>query len=144
MDAMDDPWANSYTTWYKGAGIIIEDDEGRVLIVKDRKSGKWSFPKGAPEAWDEDNTLLTAVRECREEVGLVAGHDYEITSLLPLAFAYGRYYYPAKAKADVKVVPQDEEVIATEWMHPCFIRELWTELNSGVREYLRRFVPKQY
>lgn len=141
---LEDPWANSYTTWYKGAGIIVQDNEGRLLIVKDRKSGKWSFPKGAPEAWDHDKTILTAIRECREEVGLSEGLDYELTSFVPFAFSYDRYFYPAKLLRKVELIAQDEEIVAMEWMPPHIIREQWNDLNSGVREYLRRFVPRGY
>ena len=62
---------------YTGAGLIVfSSDLTHILLVQDTRSGKWGFPKGHREIYDEDD-FATAVRECREETGLVPG-DYNI------------------------------------------------------------------
>ena len=57
---------------YAGAGfVLLSRDGGSVLLIKDARSHKWGFPKGHREPEDASD-LHTAVRECREEVGLEA------------------------------------------------------------------------
>lgn len=55
---------------YAGAGFVLLSHDGlSVLLVKDARSHKWGFPKGHREPEDASD-LRTAVRECREEIGL--------------------------------------------------------------------------
>ena len=55
---------------YAGAGLILlSQDALSVLLVCDARSHKWGFPKGHRETEDASD-LHTAVRECREEIGL--------------------------------------------------------------------------
>ncbi len=66
---------------YAGAGIILTRVDGpvpRVLCLRGRATGIWSFSKGHPENIDGRVPLRTAVRETQEETGLVAGKDYLI------------------------------------------------------------------
>jgi 8-oxo-dGTP pyrophosphatase MutT (NUDIX family) len=67
---------------YTGAGIILTridaDGTWRVLCLRGRQSGVWSFSKGHPEVEDDGKPLRTAARETFEETGLVAGDDYKI------------------------------------------------------------------
>ena len=49
--------------------IILFDDSGRVLLVKNRDTGKWVAPGGAIEP--EERPADAAVREMWEETGLV-------------------------------------------------------------------------
>lgn len=57
------------------AGLIITNDKGEYLLVKDSRSKKWSFPKGGKEEYDRYLTH-TAEREMFEETGFVASRDY--------------------------------------------------------------------
>lgn len=53
-----------------GAGGVVFDAVGRVLLVRYRGSGAWAFPKGHVELGE---TLeQTAVREVQEETGVSA------------------------------------------------------------------------
>jgi len=55
---------------YAGAGFVLLSHDGlSVLLIKDARSHKWGFPKGHREPEDASD-LHTAVRECREEIGL--------------------------------------------------------------------------
>jgi ADP-ribose pyrophosphatase YjhB (NUDIX family) len=61
------------------AGVLVTDDEGRVLLVQrawDPAQGRWSLPAGFVD-YDEAPEVA-AVREGREETGL----DIEVTELL--------------------------------------------------------------
>lgn len=53
----------------EGAGGVVFDPDGRVLLIRHRK-GEWVFPKGHVDAGEDH--LATAVREVEEEAGLVA------------------------------------------------------------------------
>ena len=51
------------------ASLILEDEEGRALIVKANYKHHWTFPGGVIDL--KETPLQGAVRETREEVGLV-------------------------------------------------------------------------
>jgi 8-oxo-dGTP diphosphatase len=56
--------------WIGGVRVIIPDEEGRVLMVKQVHEGRdlWLVPGGGIEAGE--NSKEAAVREVREETGL--------------------------------------------------------------------------
>lgn len=57
------------------AGLILTNDKGEYLVVKDSRSHKWSFPKGGKEDYDKYLTN-TAEREMFEETGFLLEKDY--------------------------------------------------------------------
>ena len=64
---------------YAGAGLVLlSSDLSSLILVRDARTGKWGFPKGHREYYDK-NELDTAIRECREEIGLDS-EDYTIRS----------------------------------------------------------------
>lgn len=64
---------------YAGAGLVLlSSDLSSLILVRDARTGKWGFPKGHRESYDK-NDLDTAIRECREEIGLHTD-DYTIRS----------------------------------------------------------------
>lgn len=81
---------------HKVAAAVLVDREGQVLLVRRRlnpRQGFWSFPAGFVDF--DEGPADAAVRECREETGLVV----EITGLLDVIA--GREYGGA---ADIVVV----------------------------------------
>jgi 8-oxo-dGTP pyrophosphatase MutT (NUDIX family) len=52
-----------------GAGLLITDPTGRVLLVEPVYKANWEIPGGAVEA--DESPRATAVREIGEELGLV-------------------------------------------------------------------------
>jgi len=52
-----------------GATAVIQDDEGRLLMGKRLDDGNWDFPGGFLDIGE--NVAHTAVREAREETGLL-------------------------------------------------------------------------
>jgi ADP-ribose pyrophosphatase YjhB (NUDIX family) len=55
-------------------GAICVNDKGQVLLVRGRKGGKWSFPKGHIER--NETAIQCARRELFEETGLTAPEQY--------------------------------------------------------------------
>lgn len=65
---------NSYKPkWLRVYGAICVNEKGEVLLVKDRRSKLWSFPKGKCNRDEED--IQCARRELKEETGLVITED---------------------------------------------------------------------
>ena len=125
---------------YDGGGIIMSSSDGYVLIVKDRKTGKWSFSKGSKEDCDT-NTLITAIRECSEETGLIINRDYYLLSYEPF-LSFNRLYYHAsiKAGAEQRITIDDAELTDYRWMNPQTSCPYWRDLNIGVRQYMKALV----
>lgn len=106
---------------YAGAGfVLLSSDLTHLLLVNDSRSGKWGFPKGHREAVDE-NDLATAIRECREETGLLPS-DYDVhEETFKISKGSGAYLFRyATLKEDfhhVRLYPgQVEEVARLEWV----------------------------
>jgi len=51
-----------------GAGVLLSDDRGRVLLVEPTYKDYWELPGGAIEA--DESPYAAAVRELKEELGL--------------------------------------------------------------------------
>lgn len=56
-----------------GAGVILFDPEGRILLMRRSDDGTWGIPGGAVEPGE--TWTAAAVRECREETGWHARID---------------------------------------------------------------------
>lgn len=54
---------------FRGAGLLLLSPDFQILLVQDRKTKKWGFPKGHREPQD-GHALATAQREVYEEIGL--------------------------------------------------------------------------
>jgi 8-oxo-dGTP pyrophosphatase MutT (NUDIX family) len=126
-----------YKTWYSGAGFIFLDEEGKTLVLKDTRSGKWTFPKGVPEMEDDEIPLHTAYRETMEEIGLMPT-DYTVLSKNALSFAYNRLYFLARVDPEAKTkIRLDEENTEAVWLSQQDLLKAWNNLNNGVKSYTR-------
>jgi 8-oxo-dGTP diphosphatase len=71
------------------AGVLVRDDDGRVLLARRGDTGGWSFPGGAMELGERID--CTAVTELREETGL----EVKLTRLIGIYSGQRyRFVYP--------------------------------------------------
>jgi ADP-ribose pyrophosphatase YjhB (NUDIX family) len=118
-------------------GTIIDDGEGRVVLVRraiEPGYGKWVFPGGYVDRGE--HVLAAAVREAREESGLVI----EVRGLVDIYSYAGRtpvilVYAARRVDGDLQV---DEEGLEARWFAQGEIP--WDELafrstREGIRDY---------
>lgn len=74
---------------------FVENDEGKILIVKERRTGKWVFPGGQVEVGE--NLMDGLIREVKEESGI----DVEVSDLTTIYSNTGTY----EGHSGVKIVP---------------------------------------
>ena len=141
-------WWSTLDARVSSATLIIEDADGRSLIVKANYKSHWTFPGGVVDAGE--TPLQAAVRETREEVGLVI--DPAIVSFAWVANRSGdavdtyqfvfRTTLPAGEMATVAL--QEEEIddyawiskadVAAEERHYGKVIEHWANNASGYVE----------
>jgi ADP-ribose pyrophosphatase YjhB (NUDIX family) len=118
-------------------GTIIDDGEGRVVLVRraiEPGYGKWVFPGGYVDRGE--HVLAAAVREAREESGLVI----ELQGLVDIYSYAGRtpvilVYAATRLEGDLQV---DDEGLEARWFGRDEIP--WDELAfkstyEGIRDY---------
>lgn len=112
-------------------GTILISTRERILLVRGRRSGKWSFPKGHREL--RESPYQCAMRELREETGI---RLTQAPVVGPCKLAAGSYYVFQTA---VEYTPRPEdssEVTEARWFT---IKEMATlPSNIDVSDYLRR------
>jgi 8-oxo-dGTP pyrophosphatase MutT (NUDIX family) len=112
-------------------GCIIVSPNNRILLIKGRKAGKWSFPKGHSEL--NETELDCALRETYEETGLQLNtHTFKRIVHLSTG-VYFLYYcseYPCK--------PIDtNEVVETAWVTLEAIKKM--KVNIDINTFLRSY-----
>ena len=114
------------------AGMILWDiQKRRILLIQNRWTGKWGFPKGHMETFDIDH-LENAMREVKEETGYLEMIHYVITSG-PLILN-GHYYWTANLRTDERPTLNREEHSGIGWYTPKELRGL--QLHSDVKAWL--------
>ncbi len=119
-------------------GTIIDDGEGRILLVRraiEPGYGKWVFPGGYVDRGEP--VLAAAIREAREESGL----HVELRGLVDIYSYAGRtpiivVYAASRVSGDVQV---DDEGLEARWFAADEVP--WDELAfkstfEGIRDYL--------
>jgi 8-oxo-dGTP pyrophosphatase MutT (NUDIX family) len=61
-------WRSSLPSKRMGAGVLIRDEQGRVLLVEPTYKPYWEIPGGAVEA--DESPRAACMREVEEELGL--------------------------------------------------------------------------
>jgi 8-oxo-dGTP pyrophosphatase MutT (NUDIX family) len=102
--------------------VLCRDEEERVLLVRQRDSGRWTVPGGAIEPDEEPATA--AARETREETGLdvtvgrlraaIGGPDCRTRYPNGDELSYVALVYEASVIGGV-AAPDDEETTAVAW-----------------------------
>jgi 8-oxo-dGTP pyrophosphatase MutT (NUDIX family) len=128
---------------YVGAGIILRNAKGQVILVRDARSGRWGFPKGHPEPEDKKNPINTAIRECEEETGLQPLTDYVIDITVAKRIGKRLYFYGIclKEHFDKGAMPVGEISDVRWWS---FEELLLNEaiLNSDLRCWIKKMRVK--
>lgn len=116
---------------HKVFGAVCMTTDNRVLVVKGRRSGKWSFPKG--HKLPRETYLQCALRETMEETGV------DLSEVRPSSshrFSAGEYYF-FEVEEPVDVAVRDTvEVEEAKWLTLEQIAEL--QCNVDVNYFLDR------
>ena len=113
-------WLKSLEARPSSAAVIIEDSEGRSLIVKAGYKSHWTFPGGIIDSGE--TPMQAAVREVREEVGIVlAPADLAFAWVASRKSSVAMTYQfvfrtTAPANADKRITLQAEEIDDYAWV----------------------------
>ena len=91
-----------------GAAVVVEDDDGRVLLGRRADLGSWSLPTGGAE--EGSSFARTAVAEVAEDTGL----GVDEADLVAFA-SYSDGHLVAYPNGDV-----------TNWFTLCFVARRWS------------------
>ena len=126
---------------YAGAGfILLSHDIGSVLLIKDARSQKWGFPKGHRETEDASD-LATAVRECREEIGLDPSHYTVVEPSFRLTRGSASYLfrYAVLKNAVEPLTLRPGEISAAQWEPVASVMANAAYAETG-NKYLRTWI----
>lgn len=103
-----------------GSGVVAVNNDGKVCLLRHYRPVAddwiWEIPAGKRD--DEEEPLLTAQRELREEAGMEAGQWQELGSVYssPGIFTEVIYLYQASNLIDVGSQPDEDEVFELHWL----------------------------
>ncbi|MBM3148419.1 MAG: NUDIX domain-containing protein [Chloroflexi bacterium] len=127
-------------------GVVIEDDLGRVLLVKHKPErggfwqGKWICPGGELEVGEEIGEGIR--REIREETGL----EVDLVKALP---AFDRIvkrdgkvklhviYVDYEAKLVGGELKADSDVGEAKWVKKSSLGQIWEEIHEDTKKLLK-------
>ncbi len=139
--------------WVGGVRVILQDEEGRILMVRQHHEERdfWLVPGGGIE--DGENSIEAAIREVKEETGLdieVTGVAWHIEEVSPergqrfVNYMIGRITGGELALGKDPELPEDrqvlreakflsrEEISALPDVYPKFFNEeIWGILKEG-------------
>jgi bis(5'-nucleosidyl)-tetraphosphatase len=116
-------------------GSICVSPENTILLVKGRRSGKWSFPKGHLES--EETSLDCAIRELYEETGMAIN----TTPVGSYKLSVGQYYLFETNETELAVRDHDE-IEEAAWIP--FHKLSSMNCNVDVNNFLMRLNGKRY
>ena len=102
------------------AGVLIENNDGELLVVKSDYKPYWSIPGGMIEAGESPREA--AAREVGEEIGFeIESRDLVFRAVInrrsPIAETYLFVFALDRAVAsDTQFTFTDGEIVATEWV----------------------------
>lgn len=117
-------------------GSICMSPKNKILLVRGRRSMKWSFPKGHKES--RESYLECAVRETLEETGI------NLTNHTPVSFqrlSVGSYYF-FELEEQLAEIKDTREVVEARWMNLNEIRD--SPCNVDVNRFLSRMKNSRF
>jgi 8-oxo-dGTP pyrophosphatase MutT (NUDIX family) len=112
-------------------GTICISPANTILVVRGRKSQKWSFPKGHKKRGE--TYISCAVRETWEESGV------DLDGLVPIAYqrlSVGEYYFYDLEEEVVPVINDTREIDEVRWMTIDDMKN--SSCNVDVNNFLNR------
>lgn len=114
----------------KSCGAIVELN-GKILLVQQKKSGNYGFPKG--HILPKESEIEASIREVKEETNI----DIEINSKKRYSLSYIQneninkevVYFLAKPKQYFKINKQESEISNVFWVDKEKVRETLTYEN---------------
>lgn len=114
----------------KSCGGIVELN-GKILLVQQKKSGNYGFPKG--HILPEESEVAAAIREVKEETNI----DIEIDSKKRYSLSYIQneninkevVYFLAKPRDNFEIKKQESEISNVFWIDKEKVRETLTYEN---------------
>jgi ADP-ribose pyrophosphatase YjhB (NUDIX family) len=76
IDYYDDPNAPEANSLVPAVNVVVENDQGEILMIRRTDNGNWALPGGAIDLGE--SVTQAAIRETKEETGV----DVEITGLV--------------------------------------------------------------
>jgi 8-oxo-dGTP pyrophosphatase MutT (NUDIX family) len=122
-------------TWTPHAtvAVVVEDDQGRFLMVEESSHGQLVFNQPAGHVEEDERILDAARREALEETGYQVRPDYFLGLYTFTAPANGVTYYRFcfAATALKKITDNlDDDIIAAHWLTLDQLRERKHQLRS--------------
>jgi 8-oxo-dGTP pyrophosphatase MutT (NUDIX family) len=111
-------------------GSICITPQNKILLVKGRRSGKWSFPKGHKQYGE--TYLECARRETLEETGI------DLSSYIPVAIhrlSIGEYYF-YEIEEQRPCINDTREIVDVRWMSLSELRS--SRCNVDISAFLSR------
>jgi ADP-ribose pyrophosphatase YjhB (NUDIX family) len=110
-------------------GIFVSPNQ-KILLVKGKLSGKWSFPKGHPK--EGETEFECATREIFEETGLKMPSTFE--RILNLATGI---YYLIRSPEHKCEINDNNEISEIAWMNLAELKNVKVnvDVNTFIREY---------
>jgi 8-oxo-dGTP pyrophosphatase MutT (NUDIX family) len=112
-------------------GSICISALNTILLVRGRKSNKWSFPKGHKKRGE--TYIECAVRETYEEAGIA------LDNIVPTAYqrlSIGEYYFYDLEEEILPNIVDTQEIVEARWMAVSEMRK--ESCNVDVNNFLTR------
>ena len=121
-------------------GTIIVSPGDKILVVKGRKSGKWSFPKG--HSYLEETELECAIRETYEETGLQLSEYFQRT----LYLSTGNYFLYSYDSEPFCTTKDSKEIQEIKWASIQELRSMNVniDINTFLRNHSSFYSNKKY
>ncbi len=124
------------------SAVVLATPDGRILTVRKRGTVRFMLPGGKPEPGE--SAAECAIRECREEVGLVLDPDRLVHLGRFVAPAANEDHHLVDSEVYVHPVPGDPvaaaEIVELRWLNPVgpLPDDLAPMLTGAVLPALRR------
>lgn len=109
--------------------IVVEDENGKVLTVREKESKKWELPGGTIESGEEKD--VAASRELKEEVNLRSREFNDVVRVQTESKNKVNCYIVHTSNFKGEIELNDEEIDKARWVEPEKYKDLDWHPDSG-------------